>query len=344
MTAVKNIIRRITLFYFLTVLLSLLITGQIIYLQFFTELKARAEVIKTKPVEASRGNIYAHDMRLLATSIPKYEIRVDFYAMKTNIIENDAYKMSFYYDKLRKDFKNEIAKLKPAERKIKKEEIKKRREELENRIKEHRKSDTVNASIYLNNEIKKLSDSLSNLFKNKTAAEYESFIKTCCRKSIKKQNDTTEETYRYVRMGRRNINYIELKKLLEFPIFAQGKGLCGLRYEEKTERIPFYGSLGLATIGYVNSNGLALMGIERSFDEYLKGKDGLQAVIGERPINNQKNTLPEQGYDIVSALDINIQESVEKALMRQIILGNERGINIEGGTAVVMEVKSVFRL
>ncbi|MDR1553949.1 MAG: PASTA domain-containing protein [Prevotellaceae bacterium] len=335
MTTVKNIVRRITLFYLLTVVLSLLIVAQIIYLQFFTDLKSKAQKITNEQIKASRGNIYSHDMRLLAVSISKYDIKVDFYALKENLVNNKKAKMDLYYRKIRQDFKKESKALGLTEK-----EIKKRKDALENRIKEKRSADTINASNYINSEIKSLADSLSNLFKDKNANEYENFIKTCCRKSVKTQDTTrrgSQETYRNIQIGRRNIDYIELNRLLQFPVFRYGKGISGLITNEKTSRLPVYGSLARAVIGRVNSKDFASSGIEKSFDEYLKGKDGLQAMIAGKPINDEMNVLPEVGCDVVTTLDVNIQETAEKALMKRIGEGNDKGIAIEGGTAVVME-------
>jgi cell division protein FtsI (penicillin-binding protein 3) len=313
-----------------------LIIAQIIYLQFFTDLKDKAEIIKKEVVQANRGNIYTHDMQLLSVSISKYEVRVDFYALKTNLLENDAKKMSLYYNKLEKDLKNKIKELGLQS----KEEIKNLHKELKNRIKEKRKSDTINANIYIDSQIKSLAVALSGLFKDKNAAEYESFIKTCCRKSIEKIDTTkgkAQESYRNIRIGQKYIDYIELKKLLDFPVFRLGKGTSGLIINDKTSRIPVYGSLAKSVIGEVNSNNFAISGIEKSFDKYLCGKNGLQALTGGKPINSAINILPESGYDVVTTLDLNIQEAVENALMQQIKTGNDKGIAIEGGTAIVME-------
>jgi cell division protein FtsI (penicillin-binding protein 3) len=347
MTTVKNIILRITLFYLLTVLLSLLIIGQIIYLQFFTDLKDKAEIIKKEKIQACRGNIYTHDMQLLTVSIPTYEIRVDFYDMKTYLVENDAQKMSIYYNKLRKDLRSKIKKLGLTSKK----EIKKLNRELEKRIKERRKSDTIAANEYIDSQIKSLADSLSNLFKDKSPAEYESFIKTCCRKSTRIRdtvNGVPQETYRNKLIGpkniaakkikgQNNIDYIELKRLLEFPIFRLGKRISGLITNEKPFLIPMYGSLAKSVTGSVNSNNHASGGIENSFDQYLRGKDGFQAVAGGKPINSDKNILPEAGCDVVTTLDLSIQETTEKALMQHIKIKNTDKIEIEGGTAIVME-------
>ncbi|MDR0419853.1 MAG: PASTA domain-containing protein [Prevotellaceae bacterium] len=339
MIQVNNIIRRITLFYLVAVVLGLLIIGKMIYLQFFTDLKTKAEKIKKELVQANRGDIYTHDMKLLAISIPMYEVRIDFYAMKTHLVGNSRKKMELYNKKLRQDLELEIKKLGIESKK----EIKKRREELNSRIKEHRKEDTIKAENYINSEISRLADSLANLFQDKNANAYRTFIKTSCEKSRKSQDTTqqnVQDTYRDKRIGNRNINCIERDRLLNFPVFKFGKGICGLIIKEPTRRVEIYDSLARSVIGNVNSNGIALSGIEKSFDKYIKGKDGLRAIINGIPINSETNVLSEAGCDVVTTLDLNIQETVVKALMQQINEGNRKGIAIEGGTATVMETET----
>ncbi|MDR1199809.1 MAG: PASTA domain-containing protein [Prevotellaceae bacterium] len=331
MTTVKNIIRRITLFYLLTVFISLLIIAKIIYLQFFTDLKTHAEKITVKPITAGRGDIYTHDMKLLATSLPVYDIRVDFYAMTENIFDSESKKMTLYRNKLYRELEAEIKKLGLKSEK----EIKKRKNELKKRIKENRKEDTIKANELIYNEINGLADSLSSLFKDKPASYYKSFIKDKIQDIIKNKS----QKYRNEAIGNRNINYAELERLLKFPVFKLGKGNSGLIHNEKTRRVVIYDPFAIATIGRINSNGEHVSGgIEKSFDEYIRGKDGLQAVNQrDQPLNSKKNTAPEIGCDVVTTLDLNIQEATEKALMQQIYKGNENGISIEGGTAIVME-------
>jgi cell division protein FtsI (penicillin-binding protein 3) len=327
MTTVKNIIRRITLFYLLTVFISLLIIAKIIYLQFFTDLKDKAEITYTKPVKASRGDIYTHDMKVLATSIPVYEVKVDFYAMKENIIYNEKRKMTLYHNKLKLGLEEKIKKLGlKSGKKI--DELKK---EFKKSRKENRKKDTIMANEFIYEEIKALADSLSNLFNDKSSGSYGEFIKSKIQRNLKKE-------YRNEPVGNRNIDYAERIRLLKFPIFRFGKGNSGLIINNKTKRVPFYDSLARTVIGRVNSNGYASSGIEKSFNEYIGGKDGLQTFISEsKPINDKRNILPEAGCDVVTTLDLNMQEATEKALMQQIDKGNANGIAIEGGTAIVME-------
>ncbi|MDR3227071.1 MAG: transpeptidase family protein [Prevotellaceae bacterium] len=315
MTTVKNIVRRITLFYLLTVFLSVAIVAQIIYLQFFTEFKAKAEqfALKTESLEASRGNIYSYDMRLLAASIQKYEIFIDFYTLKDKLVENKSKKLELYHKKIN---------LTPV--KIKK------------RTSEQIKEDTKQADIFMNEEIKETAKSLSELFKDKSADEYEIFLKT-------KIKTSSEKSCRHEKIGNRKIDFIELKKIKSFPIFKFGQFRSGLKTIEKTDRIYTYDKLAATTIGNVNSKSYSEVGVERTFNEYLKGKEGLQVVMRIAPeewmpISSEDNVLPESGCDVVTTLDVTIQETAEKALRQQIQKGNDEGKQIEGGTAIVMEV------
>ena len=320
MTIVKNIIRRITLFYLLTVVLSILIAGKIIYLQFFTDLKDKAAKYElgTRKIKASRGDIFSHDMRLLAISIPKYEIRVDFYVLKSRFMDNVNAKLNFYYKHCEKTKPNSINR--------------------KNRTEEQRKADITKANELIDAEIKKLAQSLSELFKDKNAKYYETLIKT-------NYKDASEDMNRYIRLSEQHINYIELQQLKEFPIFNLGKGKSGLITIEKTYRNYTYGTFATTTIGYVNSSDSAIIGIEKDFNKYLQGKDGTQ--ICKRisasewiPVNSEENIVSQSGCDVVTTLDVDIQEATETALRQQIQKGNDAGISIEGGTAIVMETKS----
>ena len=80
-TLKKDILSRVYLVYGFICLFALAIIAQTVNIQFIQglEWKEKAEnlTIDYKNIEAVRGNIYASDGSLLATSIPKYEIRFD---------------------------------------------------------------------------------------------------------------------------------------------------------------------------------------------------------------------------------------------------------------------------
>ena len=76
----KNIKRRAVAIYLFMILLALVIIIQPLYTQLFESHLWNTDkynVTRTVNVSASRGNIYADDLSLLATSIPEYEIRWD---------------------------------------------------------------------------------------------------------------------------------------------------------------------------------------------------------------------------------------------------------------------------
>ena len=77
----KDIAWRIYLVYFFCCLLGIAIVGKVMWIQWVEgdrlREKSKRMTVANKTIRAVRGNIYASDGSLLATSIPKYEIRFD---------------------------------------------------------------------------------------------------------------------------------------------------------------------------------------------------------------------------------------------------------------------------
>ncbi len=93
------------------------------------------------------------------------------------------------------------------------------------------------------------------------------------------------------------------------------------------------------TIGVANEGGVAL-GIEGAYDNILKGKAGvttMQRTVGNLwvDVNSAIQVEPEDGMDIITTLDVTLQDVAEKALREQ--LGKHEA---EHGTAVLMEVST----
>lgn len=172
-----------------------------------------------------------------------------------------------------------------------------------------------------------LSRSLAEFFKNKSAAKYkEELVKA------------RKEGKRYKALGNRLVDYAELAQIKQFPILRLGANRGGIIVEQKYKRNNPYGRLAYRTIGFINTEGIGV-GIEGTCDYYLKGSPGKQTVQkmlgGEwRPVTGVEGVAPRDGYDILTTIDIEIQEAAEKALREQLA----KGMNIEGGTAIVMEV------
>lgn len=176
-------------------------------------------------------------------------------------------------------------------------------------------------------DIGKLANNLSKLFKNKSAAAYKKELLQARRKGN-----------RYKLIGNRSIDFLELEKLKNFPIFNLGQFRGGLIIIQKDSRTHPYGRLAYRTIGYTTEDGIGV-GIEGSFDHILAGKPGLQTTMRQLggewiPVNGEPFTHAEDGADIRSTIDIDIQESAENALREQL----SKSDLLEGGTAIVMEV------
>jgi len=187
----------------------------------------------------------------------------------------------------------------------------------------------VPADEAFNNNIDALSQELSSFFNDKSASDYKIEL-VLARKEGK----------RYKSIGNRLIDYSELSKIRTFPIFNLGANRGGIIMEQINKRSNPYGRLANRTVGYIKADGKGV-GIEVSYDYYLKGIPGKQTVQrmrgGEwKPIDDQNLVAPKDGYDIQTTLDIDIQEITESALRDQLALSDV----FEGATAIVMEVKT----
>lgn len=188
---------------------------------------------------------------------------------------------------------------------------------------------TVSNKDTFNNNIDALSKALAAFFKNKNAATYKKEL-------VKARN----EGKRYLKLGNRLVDYSELDQIKKFPILRLGANRGGIITEQKYRRNNPYGRLAYRTIGFINSEGIGV-GIEGSCDYYLKGTPGhqvIQRMLGGEwiPVNGAESIQPQDGYDIQTTLDIDIQEMAEKALKEQL----SKSDIIEGATALVMEVST----
>ncbi|PLX11210.1 MAG: hypothetical protein C0598_08665, partial [Marinilabiliales bacterium] len=138
----------------------------------------------------------------------------------------------------------------------------------------------------------------------------------------------------------RKTTYQQLKKLRKLPIFRNGKYSGGLITHRKTKREHPYKELAARTIGYENAKEDLFVGIEGAYSEYLKGKNGkqLRRRINHGdwiPLYNENEVEPQNGMDIVTTIDVNIQDVAESALLEQLVIHKAFQ-----GCAVVMEVET----
>lgn len=229
---------------------------------------AQKRTIKNVEIPANRGNVYSADGSLLATSIPKYDIRIDAVQPQQSTFEQ---------------------------------------------------------------YIKPLADSLAK-FSGKSSKSYQINI----RKARKNKN-------RYYLLAR-NISYSDYIRLRNFPLLKLGAIKGGLIVEQTTRREHPMGGIAQRTIGYerIDENGnVTRPGIDGAFGmQYLRGVNGqrLKQKIGNgqwKPIADFNQVEPQDGLDVYTTIDVNIQDIAHHSL-----LGQLEFYEAEHGCVVVMDVET----
>ena len=255
---------------------------------FWQALGKRETGKKERVIVPNRGNIYASDGRLLATSEPLYGIYVDFLA-----------------EGIRKDT--------------------------------------------LMKYIGDLSAALAKKYPDRTAVQYKKIFldgwdlsrKELAQMQRLKASGSKERVKtrsRYIRIIRRDINYLELKELRTFPFFNQRSDKTGMIAEERTMRKKPFGRLAGRTIGniYKEINKGGASGIEQKYDIVLRGDSGLKSrqKVQGRWIDIEEVPAVD-GADVKTTIDIDIQDIAEKALYAKLV-----ETEAESGCAIVMEVET----
>jgi cell division protein FtsI (penicillin-binding protein 3) len=239
--------------------------GLVIQFKEGNELRAQADSMHTKieVIQPERGNIFSEDGSLLSSSIPEFDLHVDFTAIK---------------------------------------------------------KDTFNKYI------ESLSVNIAAILKDKSAVDY---------KEILSNEFKNKNKYFLLKKKASYAQYLELKKV---EPFKKGMNKGGFISEAKTKRINPFGLLANRIVGLWRKNAQNV-GIEREFNNDLSGMQG-QRVVRKiaggtwMPIDGSEID-PENGRDVITTLDVNIQDVAENALKNQ--LEKEEATF---GTCIVMEVKT----
>lgn len=155
---------------------------------------------------------------------------------------------------------------------------------------------------------------------------------------LRDSTDAGARGIRYVPIAK-GLSYAKALMVKSFPIFREGKYKGGFILEQSNRRERPFKILAQRTIGYTREGALPV-GLEGSFDNVLEGREGKQLMIrvpGDVyiPVNDLAEIEPEAGDDIVTTLDINIQDVAEHSLLDAC-----RSHNADHGCAIVMEVKT----
>lgn len=132
------------------------------------------------------------------------------------------------------------------------------------------------------------------------------------------------------------ISYAQLKDIRRFPLFRLGRNKSGLLTKEMFSRVKPFTSLASRTIGdiYADESRGGKNGLELGFDSILKGTPGLSS---RQKVANRWEEItqvePVDGMDIVSTIDVDMQDITEKALLDKL-----KEIEAQTGYAILMEV------
>jgi len=182
--------------------------------------------------------------------------------------------------------------------------------------------------------VKDLAKAMSNMF-SKSANEYEKRL----RKAKINKN-------RYLLIAR-DLSYTDYIKVKNFPLFKLGAFKGGFIKEQKTVRERPIGRIAERTIGWdekrIGTDGKEFpvrVGLEGNFRKYLRGKNGkrLKQKIAKgqwKPIFDAQEIDPIDGKDIITTINVNIQDIAHHTLLLQL-----EKFKADHGTVIVMETKT----
>jgi len=141
----------------------------------------------------------------------------------------------------------------------------------------------------------------------------------------------------------RDLSYTDYIKIKGFPLFNLGAYKGGIIIEQKTVREHPIGKIAERTIGYERERPDGAYdgkGIEWAYRKYLNGKDGkiLKQKIAKgqwKPIRDVNEVDPQDGYDVISTIDVYIQDIAHHALLKQL-----EEYEADHGCVVVMETET----
>ncbi|MXV52771.1 PASTA domain-containing protein [Pedobacter sp. HMF7647] len=174
-------------------------------------------------------------------------------------------------------------------------------------------------------KVDSLAYKMSAFFGDKSARQYSRMLR-----------EARRERSRYF-LIRRKVTHNELSKIKKFPIFNLGRYKGGLITVQMNKRILPFQTLAARTIGYKNEN-VQPVGLEGAYGRYIDGETGkrlMQRIAGGiwMPVNRDIEIAPKDGADIISTIDINMQDVAQNALLKQL----EKS-QADHGCVVMMEV------
>lgn len=178
---------------------------------------------------------------------------------------------------------------------------------------------------------------LAQIFTHKTAEEFRAHLREGRSMRYTDKNGVEHVGSRHWPVWPRRVSYSTFSEVKQLPIFRLSKYKSGFYWESNSARTRPNGSLASRTIGEMYGElDAPRCGLELYYDSVLRGEDGL---INRRKVLAQYLNVmvrePVDGADIVTTLDVNIQDLAEKAVTDEL-----KEIDGELGVAIVMEVKT----
>lgn len=133
----------------------------------------------------------------------------------------------------------------------------------------------------------------------------------------------------------KRVDYNTFTEIKDIPVFRLKPYQSGFHWEEYNARTRTYGSLAGRTIGAMyGAKDTARFGLELSYDSILRGTNG---IVHRRKVRNKfldiTDTPPIDGADIMTTIDVSIQDLAERSLIDEL-----KEINANVGVAIVMDV------
>lgn len=189
-----------------------------------------------------------------------------------------------------------------------------------------------NGRIFQEN-IDSFSRAMAGYFGDKSAAQYKTELQVAFR-----------QKKRYFPL-RKKMSFEEYKAFRQFPLVKLGRNKSGVIVEENSKRLAPFGLLANRTIGlsreHVASDGKVKkmnVGLEMSYDSLLTGQKGQRLVRfiagGAVPVEGFQ-VEPENGRDIYTTIDVNMQDVVQTSLLKVMVQSEALY-----GTCILMETKT----
>lgn len=309
----SDILLRVRLLYVLFILAASVVLVRLVWVQLFSaEVSYNAQrlanrIFTEEVIPAQRGSILSRDGEPLATSIFRYQVAFDFASPGLDSLRTFHEQADSLAKLLAAFFKD-----RPAA-----EYARRFRAEHARRYRLVNPRDTV----YPRSEGR-----FGRLMDRLRGEEY-----------VTRRIFDTIRDHTPVPIFPREVDYAEWETLRRYPLLNWNMGMV-YRLVERDERIYPQGELARRTIGLTGDRGN--YGIEEAYREELAGRDG--KAVRQRIARGFYGRVaggghedPVDGFDVVTTLDLGLQDVADKALRRQL-----EAQNALWGTTIVMEVST----